>query len=224
MIKVDRRSVVGTHLSANRQKYLPVEVLREASVPVLMIVMLSAANFEVLKLLPWTSDKYDGYPMKRAMKLDGVVILMQTLPMIALSLVFRLLYDLDDELAQVVIALKVLLLIFKILRLLVVGFSQRQLDRMNGMDSWKSSGLLESNKSSAKGGGDGGFGLAGAPHPLAQSRFRAMVLRGPGRSTKRADELQAGEEFLAIGCGDSAAGGSARRSSESARKAFSSKI
>ena len=94
---------------------------------------------------------------------------------------------------------------------------------MNGMDSWKSSGLLENNKSSAKGGGDGGFGLAGAPHPSAQSRFRAMVLRGPGRSTKR-DELQAGEEFLAIGCGDSAAGGSARRSSESARKAFSSKI
>ena len=224
MIKVDRRSVVGTHLSGNRQTYLPVEVLREASVPVLMIVMLSAANFEVLKLLPWTSDKYDGYPMKRAMKLDGIVIVMQTLPMIALSLVFRLLYDLDDELAQVVIALKVLLLIFKILRLLVVGFSQRQLDRMNGMDSWKSSGLLESNKSSAKGGGDGGFGLAGAPHPSAQSRFRAMVLRGPGRSTKRADELQAGEEFLAIGCGDSAAGGSARRSSESARKAFSSKI
>ena len=89
VIKVDRRSVVGTHLSANRQKYLPVEVLREASVPVLMIVMLSAANFEVLKLLPWTSDKYDGYPMKRAMKLDATVILMQTLPMIALSLVFR---------------------------------------------------------------------------------------------------------------------------------------
>ena len=79
--------------------------------PVLMIVMLSAANFEVLKLLPWTSDKYDGYPMKRAMKLDGIVILMQTLPMIALSLVFRLLYDLDDELAQVVIALKVLQLV-----------------------------------------------------------------------------------------------------------------
>ena len=52
-----------------------------------------------------------------------------------------------------------------------------------------------------------------------------MVLRGPGRSTKRADnEMKAGEEFLAIGCGDSAAGGSARRSSESARKAFSSKI
>ena len=50
-----------------------------------------------------------------------------------------------------------------------------------------------------------------------------MVLRGPGRSTKRADnEMKAGEEFLAIGCGDSAAGGSARRSSE--RKAFSSKI
>ena len=65
--------------------------------------------------------------------------------------------------------------------------------------------------------------MRGAPHPSAQSRFRAMVLRGPGRSTKR-DELQAGEEFLAIGCGDSAAGGSARRSSESARKAFSSKI
>ena len=84
-------------------------------------------------------------------------------------------------------------------------------------------GVHQSNKSSAKGGGDGGFGLAGAPHPSAQSRFRAMVLRGPGRSTKRADnELQAGEEFLAIGCGDSAAGGSARRSSE--RKAFSSKI
>ena len=159
------------------------------------------------------------------MKLDGIVIVMQTLPMIALSLVFRLLYDLDDELAQVVIALKVLLLIFKILRLLVVGFSQRQLDRMNGMDSWKSSGLLESNKSRVSGGGDGGFGLAGAPHPSAQSRFRAMVLRGPGRSTKRADnEMKAGEEFLAIGCGDSAAGGSARRSSESARKAFSSKI
>ena len=71
----------------------------------------------------------------------------------------------------------------------------------------------------------GGFGLAGAPHPSAQSRFRAMVLRGPGRSTKRADnEMKAREEFLAIGCGDSAAGGSARRSSESARKAFSSKI
>ena len=106
-MRARRTSQMGED-SRERQGVCDAVAWRRAPLFTRFIVAISLTNLELLKLLPWTSDAYDGLPTAELLKLTFFNCFVEDIPQLALQTAY-IFYVQRDPLQDVLVVFSALI-------------------------------------------------------------------------------------------------------------------